>query len=894
MSESKKTVSRSQVPLLHTKLMPPRLHATLLPRLDLLSRLDGGLDRKLTLITAPTGFGKTTLVRMWTESRDFAPAWVTLDENDNDPVRFWTYFITAIRTLDPELGKPALAMLMASQPPSFQQVLTSLLNDLTQLSKGYILVLDEYQAITSEEINGGIAFLLQHLPESLHLVLISRSEPDLPFALLRARDELVEVDVTALRFTANETEAFLIESLSFKPSPEVIAAIQERAEGWPAGLRLAALALKNKNGVVAEQFIRSFSGGHRFIADYLIREVFEIQPQPVRNFLLRTCFLNRLTGALCDAVTENGDGESMLDQLERENLFLVQLEHGRGRRWYRYNPLFAESIQSLARQRLGETGVKSIYEKASDWYASQRLFDDAIEMALAAALFGRAIELVETYLEIYSLNEMNTLSRWMERIPQALALEHPAVCMMYAQVILFSSDRYAPATAARIEPYLQAAEQVWQAQENDGKVGTVLALRGMMLLWQGEFQKSLEAVYRSLEKMPESEVFWRGISLLNAAGGELYAGYIMSAQDKILEARALLGASQNIFGLLAASGMLSDIFYAQGDMDLCVQLCQQIMKDAVGDESMLDDQGNARLNLARVAYEQNNLEAAARFAAEALDLGGQRANELLQAQALGQLALVHSAKRESSRAWEELKSHLARMQSPLALGEIRTVTALLAARSGGEPGSWLLSDPKALAAQKERETFILARWLISDGKPAEAFASLQLALDQAEEHGRVRSQVEALCLAALAQEAAGDFSEAVESLSRALEIGHAKGFRRIFLDEGFKMAALLQTSVHSLINRTLKMYVTTLLHSFPPEIITHLTAGGSEVQLEALSQQEERVLRLLVAGLSNAEIAQELIVSINTVKTHVKSIYRKLNVSSRKEASQVARELKLV
>jgi LuxR family maltose regulon positive regulatory protein len=547
----------------------------------------------------------------------------------------------------------------------------------------------------------------------------------------------------------------------------------------------------------------------------------------------------------------------------------------------------------LARQRLGEAGVRSIYEAASAWYAGQQLFDQAIEMALAAGSFKHALELVERFIEVYSLNEMRTLSRWMERIPQALILERPEVCMMYAQVILFSEDRYAPGTAARIEPYLHAAEQDWRAQGNDAKVGTALALRGMMLLWQGEFWKSLEAVHQSLEKMPESEVFWRGVSLLNAAIGEIYAGRMSSAQDLILEARALLGASQNIYGLLAASGLLSETFYAQGDLDLCVQLCQQIMNDAIGDESMLDDQGNARLNLARVAYEQNNLETAARYAAEALDLAEQRANELLQAQALGVLALARAAEGESNKAQEELKARSAQMISPPALVEIRTLEALLAIRAGEAPGDWLLSEHEALAAQKEREAFILARWQIRQGKPGEALALLRPTLEQAEGQGRARSRVEALCLAALAQYATGNSSEAGESLSQALAIGQEKGFRRIFLDEGAQLATLLNELLPALKDNTLRTFTRSLLGQFPRETTSLLPETGSHAFIEPLSQQEMRVLKLLAAGLSNSDIANELVVSVNTVKTHVKSIYRKLDIRSREEARGVMKELKI-
>ena len=892
------TEPRSTDTLLHTKLMPPRIRSAVISRPALLARLNEGLTRKLTLVSAPTGSGKTTLIGMWLSERKIPSAWVALDQHDNDPVRFWTYVIMALRTFDPTLGKSALATLTTSQLPSFQTILTPLINELAGISAPGVLVLEDYHTITVTEIHETVAFLLQHLPEALHLVLISRSEPDLPLSILRARDELVEINASDLRFTPTETELFLRETVWAEMPTSAVEKLHERTEGWAAGLRLAARSLQGKENLAeAEKIVQSFSGSHRHVADYLIQEVFERQPEATQTFLLKTCFLNRLTGSLCDAVTDTSGGESILEQLERENLFLVRLEHGHRRVWYRYNPLFAESIQVLARQRLGEAGVQSVFEKASAWYAYQQLYAEAIETALSARLFERAITLVETFVEIYSLNEMRTLTRWMESIPQALTLRHPSVCLMYAQVILFTSDRFAPATAARIEPYLRAAEQTWQAQGNDEKVGTVLALRGMMLLWQGEFQKSLEAIYQALEKMPESEIFWRGVSLLNAAGGELYAGRMLSAQDKILEARALLGASQNIYGMLAATGVMSEIFYAQGDLELCVQLNQQIMAEALGEESMLDDQGNARLGLANVAYEQNDLESAARYAAEALDLGQRRANELLQAQAASRLAFIYAAKGETAQAQESLKALAARLQTPVGLREVRTAEAQIAVRVGGveTPEVWLAANQDALPIQKERESFILARLRIAEGKPAEALALLQPHLADATVYGRVRSQAEALCLEALAHHAAGDWSKAGQALTLALTLGHDKGFRRLFLDEGALMAALLRELLPTLTQRSLHLYATTLLHLFSPEVVSALEPGpDSLVLVDPLSRQEMRVLRLLVAGQTNAEIASELVVSTNTVKTHVKSIYSKLNINSREEARAVARELKLV
>jgi LuxR family maltose regulon positive regulatory protein len=380
----------------------------------------------------------------------------------------------------------------------------------------------------------------------------------------------------------------------------------------------------------------------------------------------------------------------------------------------------------------------------------------------------------------------------------------------------------------------------------------------------------------------------------------LNEGRILDAQDLVLEARALLGAAQNIYGVLAAIQMLSEVFYLQGELEQAQQLNEQILADAVGDVSMLDDQGIASLSLANIAYERNELEQAEQLARRALDLGRQRANEMLQVQAAIRLASICSAKNELPAAHELLKSMESRLQNPDLLPEIQSTQAYLSIQENqlGSLDWWvkMVSEEgrKILYLQKEREAFTLARLRITEGKPQAALDIVQSWKLDIAENGRVRSQVKASLLEALAYQAASNLGNAIPPLVTALTLGQPKGFRRLFLDEGPRLAALLQAALPSIHNRTLRLFAATLLHSFQAEATAPLTATGSPVQIEPLSQQELRVLRLLVAGMSNAEIANELVVSNNTVKTHVKSIYRKLSVKSRDEAREIARELKLL
>jgi len=899
MSSKPKASFQVTDPLLYIKLTPPRLHSATIQRAALLSRLDEGLAKKLVLVAAPAGFGKTTLLSQWLAGRPFKSAWVTLDESDNDPVRFWTYVVSAMRTFDSTVGKRSLSLLTASALPSFDMILNSLINDSLQLREDCVLVLEDYQAITSTEVHNGLSFLVQHLPESLHLVLTTRSEPPLPLATLRARDEMIEANAGDLRFSLAETGAFLHQALSAELPESSIRQLFQKTQGWPAGLRLIALSLRNKDGLAANR-VDSISGSERHIADYLIQEVFDSRPEALQHFLLRTCFLTRLTGSLCNELTGSTDGAAWLDQLERDNLFVIQLESVGEQTWYRYIPLFAESIQLLARRKFGEAEIHSMFEKASQWYEAHGLLDEAIETAITAGVFERALTWIEKYIGIHELSEMRTLARWLEQIPQPLLLLHPGVCFTYAAIILYSTDRFAPATAARIEPFLQAAETAWRAEGNLPKLGELLSFRGIVAWWQGNFPGAVEYAYRSLEYILEQDLLWRGNSLLIVAQDALGAGQILKAQAIVPEVRARMGAAQNIHGVLAALQLLSEIACWQGESEQAVELNRQILAEAVGGDEMLDDKGIASLGLGRIAYEQNDLEHAQQLISQALDFALARANEMLQVQAVIYLAWIRAAGNDFQNADELLVSLKTGINNATLLREIQGTQARLAVLSGnllllkGWQSITSEENPGVSHLQKEREAFTLARLQIAEGRPDEALASLNSWKADAAANGRIRSQVEAACLEALACHAGSNLTGAMQPAVEALTLGSARGFRRLFLDEGPRMAALLQAILPSLPNRALNSFVVALLHSFPAGTTGHLSTGGSVFQVEALSQQELRVLRLLVTGRSNAEIARELVVSTNTIKTHVKSIYRKLNVRRRTEVREVARELKLL
>ena len=899
MSKYRTTSPRTTDKLLHTKLMPPRLPSMTIPRDQLLVQLDLGLSKKVTLVTAPTGYGKTTLVRMWTTSRDFQSAWLTLDQNDNDPNRFWTYVCSALRTFDPTIGKTTLSMLMASQPVSFESLLTPVINDLARLNEPAVLVLEDYHAITSTEINEAVSFFIRHLPGPFHLVLTTRSDPTLSLAIVRVRDELSEINAAHLRFDEGETKAFLHTVTSADLSSSIVNKLVQKTEGWAAGLRLLALSLQNKNRAEIEQSIESFSGRDRYVADYLIQEVFERQPEDIQSFLMETCFFRTLTRSFCDAITQKNDSAILLERLERDNLFIVELERGGDQTWFRYNLMFAESIRYLSKQQLGDSFIEALFERACNWYADHGMYDEAIQTALDANLFAHALPLIEKFIEIHDITELSTLGRWLEKIPQREILVHPAVCFSYAQVILYSTDRFAPTTATRIEPLLVAAEAACQNEKDHHRLGQLLSFRSIVVWWQGNFAKAFKYARQSLGELPESDVLWRGNSLLIVSYEALTEGRILEAQDQILEARALLGAARNIHGILAALQILSQIFYWQGELEQAEQLNKQIVVEAVVEESMLDDQGFAALSLAEIAYERNELVEAEKLARQAWDLSKQRGNEMLLVQAVIRLAYIQAARNDFRQAKDLMKQLVSGIQHPALLREIQEAHARLSILSGDlfalKAWQTLLSSDEELVlhVQKEREAFTLARLRIAEGNALEALEILKHRASDAAKAGRVRSQVTALCLEALAYYAHADSAQAAKSLMEVLTLGSAKGLCRLVLDEGPRMMALLQAISPALPDRSLSLFATALLQSFSLEMTPHSTASSPIVQIEPLSHQEVRVLRLLVAGLSNTDIAQELVVSTNTIKTHIKSIYRKLNVRSRDEARDVAREARL-
>jgi LuxR family transcriptional regulator, maltose regulon positive regulatory protein len=914
---------QSQVPMLASKLHLPRLHTSLIQRERLLAQLDAGLEHKLTLLSAPAGFGKTTLMSQWIANRGehyhLPPVgWVSLDTADNDPVRFWRYVITACQAFQSDLGQSALELLSTTpqlpfKPPPLEMVLTMFLNALAQHTHRSILVLEDYHMITSPQIHEAVTFLLDHHPATLHLVIITRVDPPLPLARLRVQNDLHELRAADLRFSPEETAAFLQQVITYPPSPETMEQLEARLEGWVAGLRLLALSLhKHVNQQGIEQAILTFAGSHRPLLEYFVTEVLNAQRDPLPTFLLQTSILSRLTGSLCDAITGRSDSEQLLETMDRANLFLEPLDEAG--QWYRYHALFADAMEQEARHRLGEDALRELSHKASQWYEQRGMLSEAIGMALRAQDTERVAGLIERLIEtqyIHEVNEFHTLHRWLKKLPETTLRQHPMLCFGYATTLsfIFAPTRPTPEALTQLEELLDMAEQGWRREGNTPRLGEVFALRALAARQRGERLQSLTWARQALASLSTEDLPWRSVSLNVVGTEELLSGRLDAGRKAILEAHALSEAVGNPYGTRATTNMLAGVYFERGELHRAAVCYRQVLAEARAQEDR-DDIGHAQLGLAQLFYEWNELEAAQQAAQEVFDLGQQLADEEFRTQATLVLARVEHARGESTSAQQRLAALLSQMplhSSPLLSRLFREVGAQyarlqLATGDLSAVQRWVSSrshDDEALpSTQRAREELLVARWLLAQGKVEEALDILVVLLDAAQQAGRIHSMLENQVLMALAYVARRQAQEARQMLQTALTMTYAEGYLRLFLDEGDAIASFLRTLQPQLREKPLVAYLQTILRAFVQERAEHAGSLPSALldrtlPVETLSAQEQKVLRLLAAGRSNAEIARELVVSVNTVRTQVQSIYRKLNVNNRVAASEMARHLRL-
>lgn len=909
--------------LLEPKLHPPRLPALLVERPRLFDQLDTGLAHKLTLLSAPAGFGKTTLISQWLakHSAHTAIGWVSLDGRDNDPMRFWRYVIAACQGLRPGLGNASLALLSTSDQspfalPSLETALVVLLNELAHLDDGGLLVLDDYHVISEARVHETLSFFLEHLPTTMHILLLSRSEPHFPLVRWRARGELNDLSTTDLRFSREETATFLQQALAYAFSEEAILHLDTHVEGWVAGLHLLALTLRSRHTPrEAEQYVLNLTGSQRSFQDYFVSEILASQPDLMQRFLLQTSVLSRLSGSLCDALTEREDSASLLEFMEQAGLFLEALDVSEAaERWYRYYALFAEAMQAEARRRLGVSALQALSHKASRWFEQHKMTVDAVEAALQAQDVERIAELIERIVEVKYLNsqgehfligEFHTLCRWLEHLPEDVLERHPALCFSYANALLYTfvlgEIPLSPARMLRIEQCLHMAQEGWQRASNTPRLGEVFAFRALLARQYGAMEEAVKLARQSLTYLPEGTSMWGMISLSVLGASVLHSGQLNLARQMFLQWHPPVHVTQRRSFVRPGLVLFSRVCIEQLELRQTAVSLRRILAEAREDEDR-DDIADAQLELARISYAWNELDAAEQQAQEALELGKQLENEETIVHATLLLVSIQYARGETMQALQRLAELLARFQPnsvPLRTWLFREALAMqarlqLASGDLAAAERWVSSRTQygetLPRLQQEKEELLVARRLLAQGKAEEVLAMLAPLVNDARAAGRLRNVLEMQLLIALAHAARKQMQEARRLLQEVLVHASPEDDRRLLLDEGEQIAVLLRSILPSVRGKIHISFVRSLLRAFAQE---HDILVVSVIH-EPLSIQEQRVLRLLATGCSNPEIANELVVSVNTVKTHVQHIYRKLNLENRVAASEAARLLNLL
>ena len=856
-----------QLPLLQTKLFIPPVRPERVSRPRLLERLDQGLHRRLTLVSAPAGFGKTTLLSEWVHTvgaHGNAPhkaphvAWLSLDESDHDPVRFLAYLIVALRKVKADAGKGFLSALRSPQPPPVEAVLVSLINEITALPGKIILVLDDYHLVESHEIDDSLTFLVDHLPPQLHLVIATREDPRLPLARLRARSQLAELRASDLKFSAAEAAEFLNQAMGLALSAADIAALETRTEGWIAGLQLAAISMQGRKD--PEVLIESFTGSHRFVLDYLVEEVFEGQPESLQTFLLHTSILERLTGPLCDAVcfglaetpgssegtalllgseTAAPDGQVTLETLDRANLFLVPLDQER--RWYRYHQLFADLLRQRLRRSQPEL-VPALHQRASEWYEQNGLVDQAIEHALQTEDHERPARLLDQQAEaIWLRGEHAKLQRWLAKLPDDVVFSRPQLCIFHAWYLFAAGQQEAA------EQRLQACEQRFEPAatggtenpppDREGRIadadrmklrGMAAVIRAFMATYLGDVEAMALHGRQALDYLPEQELIWRSNAAVALGDSQGFRGDVDAAyQSRLQAAEEAAQAGETLFSTMAymkATVALRE----QGRLRETITICQREIQRTESSGLPRGSVVGALLAIwAETLAELGNLEEAIDLAYQGVALTERgidlamrgwsylcmsrilfSAGDLTGAEQIFQ-RVEATARDANLPAW--ITTQVAAWQARvwLAQGRLETASDWAAQHSldtGGESKPLHGLDFASLL-----DYVVLVRFLIAKGKLDEANRLLPRLLKAAEAGGRTSKSIEILMLQALASHAEGKTTQAMQALERALTLAEPRGFLRTFVDEGPPMERLLRAAAD---RGMLPHYTATLLAAF--------------------------------------------------------------------------------
>jgi LuxR family maltose regulon positive regulatory protein len=887
--------------ILRAKLYVPRYRANAVPRSRLHELLDEGARHDLTVVSAPAGFGKTTLLADWSQRSELPVAWVSLDERDDDPARFLLYLIAAIETIHEDFGTTTRAFLGSLQSrEELEPVLTALSNEILELPRDFVLVLDDYHSIRSETIHDALAFLLDHWPPPMHLVIAGRTSPPLPLPRLGAPD---------LRFTQEEAADFLGRTMGLNLSAERVAALEKGTEGWIAGLQLVAHALKDRE----EEFrsMEHIAGGARHVFDYLADEVLSRQPEDVREFLLETSIVETLSGPLCEALTDRTDGREMLERLERSNLFLVPLDDEG--RYYRYHHLFAAFLRErLKRER--PDAILELHRRAGLWYEDEGCLAWAVEHTLAAQDFDRAADLIEEETGVRRRYvDAAMLLRWLGTLPDGLVRQRPQLSLLYAWALAHSGaledaeDRLRDTEEAmKLD---DGASTMGLSDEERTMLGEICIIRARMAAMRENAPLTTKLSNRALELLPEGELHLRGDVALDLGHAYCSVGDLESASEAFARAAATGRAADDLRTALFGLRYQASQEISRGRLRKAEELLLDGQRLAERrSEGVPSVAGIIHTGMGELLYERGDLDEARRLLEEGIELGRRSGEAKILVYGYVNLARVlmaqgdaegaHSLIREAgglTPRWPLIWAWQARFW--LAQGDVES-----AARWAREYGA--TEDYMSYPRHFERIT--MARVLLGEDRTDEALDSLGKLLEDALSEGRMAHEIELHVLLALASERLGATDEVFSHLERALTLAEPEGFVRVFVDEGLPMAALLERlireprddgSYNDAPDGAPHVYAGRLLEHFALQAADSGNGGprsGRTPGLEPLSGREVEVLQLVAAGRSNAEIAGELYLSVGTVKAHVHHIFGKLLVRNRSQAVARARELRLL
>ena len=883
-------------PLVVTKIKIPPVRENRVRRPRLLAQLRAGLDRRLSLISSPAGFGKTTLLSEFAVECDRPAAWFSIGPEDDDAVRFMSYLIASLDSIETGWGQSLYPMLQSPKPENLETLTAVMINEISSDFPPFVLILDDYHLISSPEIHRAVAYIVEHQPENMNLIIATRADPPLPLSRLRVRDQLSELRESDLRFTGEEAEVFMHQVMALDLEADQITALERRTEGWAAGLQLAALSLQDQDD--KRRFVEEFAGSNRYILDYLGHEVLEQLSQEVREFLLFTSILDRLSGSLCEGVTLLPNSQEILEFLESNNLFIQALDQECT--WYRYHRLFKEYL--LKTQNMEMPGMEiELHLRASTWFQQQAMLDEAIEHGLAAGDQTRAINLIEeAALEKLMRSETSSLIRWIETLPDDVVEDHAELCLIHAWALML---RGGP-----LEKVISRLEIIEKKLDDDRLLGSAAAIRALLASIDGRPEDSLQFSQRALRLVPENDLFTRSLLMDNLGMVNLMLGDFGAAVGNFALAVELSQQAGNLMISVGGLCNMAGIWMLQGQLKRAWEANIQALDLATDKRGRrLPVAGKALLGLGEIAREWNDLPEAAAYLEEGLQLF-QTYGELGSILSYVSLARINEIQGEYSAAQEILNRarHLAHnfkaSQMDDDLVDSYQVQLWLVMGEQKRAEHWVEEEQLVELVKShapsarfdpvwEIRSQTLARLYMSQAEYQAAFEVIEPLLEAANKNQRMRSVIKFLAMQAVLFYMLGDLNNALKTLNQALDLGKEEGFIRTFLDEGEPMVQLLYKAAADGYH---KEYIGRLLKEFASEVPISKRGFDQSELVEPLSSREIEVLELLAGGKSNQEIAGILHISLSTVKGHTSSIYGKLGLHNRTQAVSRGRDLGII